>query len=286
VVEAVRISPIPETRTRKRPPREAQGAKGRQRGAPDVEKRGRYIRPSLSQARRDLALDATLRAAAPHAQSRPPGPLAVPLAAQDLRGKIRSPKTGLLFIFVVDASGSMGTKLMAMSKGAVFSLLERAYQDRNEVALVAFKDKKAALLLPPTKSISLATRKLSDLPTGGTTPLASGIAMGLQVAKKALTGKKTLLPCLVLVTDGKANIPGHAERMSGKFKKLGLYDEVFALARAIRHQEHVRALVIDAEEKHPGAMGMAREIADQMGAAYMTLQDLKAETILQAFQEK
>ncbi|MBI9074066.1 MAG: magnesium chelatase subunit D family protein [Desulfatibacillum sp.] len=259
--------------------------KGRFQKARSVDKRGRYTRASIISEGNDLALDATLRAAAPFARTRPAGPLAIPIRPWDWRRKTRTHKSGALFVFVVDASGSMGNHLMTQTKAAIMHLLAQAYRERSEAAMVAFKGRRAEILLPPTKSMNLAEKMLRTLPTGGTTPLSAGMALGFRVAQKALNRARVPWPRIVLVTDGRANIGMHNPgRLSGA-TPLPFHEEVFAVARNIRKEKQIRCLVLDTEEKHPGGLGMAREIATHMGARYVPMHGLQPHSILEAVLE-
>jgi magnesium chelatase subunit D len=112
----------------------------------------------------DLAFDATIRAAAPHQKTREKRGVAITIEESDIREKVREMKVGSLLLFVVDASGSMGTRLMTETKAAMISLLLDAYQRRDKVALVTFKGDSAEVLLPPTNSIDPA---VPNLPAGG-----------------------------------------------------------------------------------------------------------------------
>ncbi|MFP4476793.1 MAG: magnesium chelatase subunit D family protein [Desulfatibacillaceae bacterium] len=256
--------------------------KGRFMKAKALPRMGRYTRPASHGSGTDIALDATFRAAAPFVAQRDDSPLAIPVERRDWRDKVRVRKTGALLVFVVDASGSMGTTLMRQTKAAILHLLDRAYKERSSVALVAFKAKGAELLLPPTRSICMAERKLRNLPTGGTTPLCSGIRLGHSVAQRALGHKSSQWPHIVLVTDGKANVSGNTAPHASPMFAMPLYEEVFVAARKIRKESRIRSLVIDTEEKHPGNLDMAREIAEQMGARYMAMADLRPENIVSA----
>jgi len=245
--------------------------------------RGRAVRAGPRTEAGGLALDATLRAAAPRAVRRPRGPLAIPVRWEDLRNKVRTHKAGSLYVFVVDASGSMGNELMRRTKAAVLDLLEQAYRDRSEAALVAFKARAAELLLPPTRSLSLARSKLRELPTGGTTPLAAGLALGHQVARRALARPRGrgVRPLLVLVTDGRANVSGRPGRARAH-APASLVEEVFALAGRIGREAGMRAMVIDTDRKHPASLGLGREIAARMGACYLAVEDLGSLDIARA----
>jgi len=110
---------------------------------------GRYFRARMANEVRDIAIDATIRAAAPHQRTRSPQRTKIVIKEEDLREKVRVGKTSIACVFVVDASGSMGAmKRMESAKGAVFSLLINAYQHRDKVGLVAFRGENAEVLLP------------------------------------------------------------------------------------------------------------------------------------------
>ena len=205
------------------PDRRARRASGRRAVTLSDDASGRYVGARLPDgAPSDLALDATLRAAAPHQHRRrqqaaidngnPAGNgsiAAAPLLIEpwDIREKVRETHTGSLILFVVDASGSMGAqRRMVAVKGAVMSLLLDAYQRRDRVGLIAFRGATAQLLLPPTGSVEMAQWRLQEMPTGGRTPLAQGIYLALETLETERRKDRNVLPLLTLLTDGRANI--------------------------------------------------------------------------------
>lgn len=171
--------------------------------------RGRPLaaRPGMPGGKARLALIDTLRAAAPwqplrQRQSGKPG---LQLRKDDLRVRRFEERAGAVTIFAVDASGSSALARLAEAKGAVELMLADAYRQRAEVALLAFRGTEAELLLPPTRSLTRARRALADLPGGGGTPLAAGIEAARALATQVESRGRT--PFLVLMTDGKANVP-------------------------------------------------------------------------------
>ncbi len=164
---------------------------------------GRYVRHALPRGRaHDLAFDATLRAAAPWQMARGHNGLAISVRGQDLRIKVRERRTGYTILFLVDASGSMGAeRRMATAKGAIFSLLQEAYQKRDTVGMVTFRRSAADLALPPTRSIDHASRLLQELPTGGRTPLALGICRAIEIVRGLRIKDPQVLPVVVLISD-------------------------------------------------------------------------------------
>src|SRR5258706_386325 len=140
-----------------------QGGKRSASQTPD--RRGRYVRAEPKAKVNDLAIDATVRAAAPMQKER--GRLhgeRLKLEREDLRQKVRERKVGNLIVFVVDASASMDAEQrMAGTKGAILSLLQDAYVRRDRVSGVSFQNRTAEVVLRPTSSVSLARRRLEKL---------------------------------------------------------------------------------------------------------------------------
>jgi magnesium chelatase subunit D len=227
-----------------------------------VARGGHYLRPTRPQGpARDIALTATLRAAAlRHSQAAHP-PSAWRINPADLRVKIRRSRTGNLILFVVDASGSMGARQrMVAVKGAILSLLVEAYQKRDRVGFIAFRGQGAALLVPPTNSVELAERSLRSLPTGGRTPLAAGLHLAEQTLTHYLYRDAALTPLLVLITDGRANVGSPAQ--------------VRHSAQALAHKR-IAGLVLDSEQGFV-RLGAARTLANWLSATYLSLDTWQA----------
>ncbi len=239
-------------------------------------KTGRYAASAVPQGKvTDLAVDATLRAAAPFQARRRDGatnPTAVLVEQHDLRQKIREKKVGNLIMFCLDTSGSMGAQeRMTATKGAILSLLIDAYQRRDRVGLVVFRGDRAELLLSPTGSAEMAQKHLVAVPTGGRTPLAHGLALALDTLRNCLALNRRALPLLVLVSDGRANVSRSggdpvcdAEQVAGQIKAAG-----------------IRAIAIDTE-RDVVSFGLVRRICEEMGGTYLRLEELRAEPIISA----
>jgi magnesium chelatase subunit D len=258
------------------------GAPGRRYCAESTQKRGRYIRATICQQSNDIAFDATIRAAAPFQVSRPRVLTAMNIQPDDIRTKVREQKKNTLLVFVVDASGSIGYQLMRETKGAILYFLQDAYVKRDKVCLIAFRNDRAETLLPPTSSIDLAKKKLEDIPTGGKTPLCAGMLEGYNVIRSSLICNKGILPLLVLVTDGRANVsidPGLSSQGKNTFL---VYDELFSMAETIRSEKRLHSVIIDVETRVTGAFRMTEQIAEKMGAKYVALDAIKSGSIAHA----
>ena len=235
-------------------------------------KQGRYVRAELPKAKvEDLAFDATIRAAAPFQKMREDNGCALNIKQEDLRQKVREKRIGNTFLFAVDASGSMGAReRMRAVKGAIFYMLQEAYQKRDRVGMIAFRRQKAELLLPITRSVDLAQKCLAELPTGGKTPLADGLAVALQTLSMLNKHDSELEPILVLVTDGRAN----ATEADGGDPVASALKMAERIGKA-----KITSVVIDTESDFI-KLGLAKRIAAAMGANYYTLQRLTKESLI------
>jgi magnesium chelatase subunit D len=212
----------------------------------------------------DIALAATVQAAAGRRAAGPGTGRLVERA--DLRQAVREARTANLVVLCVDASGSMGAgSRIEAAKGAALALLLDAYQRRDRVALVTFAGEEAQVALRPTGSVEVAQARLADLPTGGRTPLGPGLRAALEVVRTAAHRDPDRRPVIVVVTDGRATAPGDATAVA-----LDAATEIAAAG--------IEALVVDAETGDV-RLGLARQLAETMGAHYTALPDLRADAL-------
>jgi magnesium chelatase subunit D len=218
---------------------------------------------------KDVALAATVRAAAPHQRTRGREGPGIEVRPGDLRQKVREGREGNLILFLVDASGSMAARSrMSAVKGAVLSLLNDAYQRRDKVALISFRGEGAKILLPPTASVELAASRLEDLPTGGRTPLAAGIEEAAEVLKREKQRDRERRPLLVLLTDGRATAGPDPHPAAARLRSLG-----------------ATSFVVDTEEGYV-RLGMAGELAGALGARCLRLEELRADSLVELIERR
>lgn len=247
---------------------------GRRSATRTAQKLGRYVKSSLHGPEQDLALDATLRAAAPHQLARrEQNGLAVCVKPQDLRLKVREKRVGNFLLFLVDASGSMGAQArMSATKGAVLSLLLDAYQKRDKVALVTFRGFEAEVNLPPTSSIELAAKLLAELPVGGRTPLAAGLVEASEQLRRHLRKDPDGRPIVLILTDGRAN--------TGLGSDAPPHEEALEIAERMGQDERVRYVVVDTEAPGVVRLDIAHRLATILGGEYFKIDDLKAQDLV------
>jgi len=250
---------------------------GRRSRTRTAQKQGRYVKSAMPKGRNDIALDATLRAAAPYQVYRckehgSDDNLTVFIREEDLREKVREKRVGNFILFLVDASGSMGARArMVASKGAILSLLLDAYQKRDRVAMVSFCHRKATVNLPPTSSIEMAAKLLEKLPVGGRTPLSAGLIKGFDLIRLHLLKDSCSRPIFIIITDGKAN----AALGDGK-----PVDEAFGFASKMAFEERVKYVVVDTEPSGIVTFGLAGKLSSILGADYFKIEDLKANELV------
>lgn len=233
---------------------------------------GRYVKSTSHRDRDDLAIDATIRAAAPFQRSRPANGMALVIETSDIREKVREKRIGNFMLFVVDASGSMGAKQrMIETKGAILSLLQDAYQKRDRVGMVAFKGNQAEVLLPPTNSVEMAQKCLVELPVGGKTPLAAGLAKAQEVVRQHLKRSPHMRPIVVILSDGKANVAMADD------KPLA---EAHRVADSMREEFDIKYIVVDTEQKGLLAFGKAQALAGRLGAECYTIEQLQVDSLV------
>ncbi len=264
VATGYRVAPLEERRADAPAGPSATGRRGRSAGP-----RGRLVGDRTADGPpATVAVGPTVSAAAlRRGEAAGDGLVAPVLMAEDLREGVFEQRRAYLVVFVVDASGSMGSpRRMEAAKGAVLSLLLDAYQRRDRVALVSFGGDQARVVLRPTGSVEIARARLEAMATGGRTPLAAGIAAGLSLAESA--GSGPYLPVLVVVSDGRAT---SAEAGCDPF------EAAMEAARGVRRRG-VASLVVDAEGG-PARLGLTRALAEAMGASYVQMAELSGPAI-------
>ena len=213
----------------------------------------------------DVALEATIRAAALHHSVAPP----ISIVAADVHQKQRVAPRSTTILFVVDASWSMAVaRRMRAARGAMFALLADAYLRRDRVGLVTFRDRRASVRLAPTRAISVARKALATIPIGGKTPLASALVEAARVFRREHVRQPHADALMVIVTDAAANVS-----VAGGAP----LEEAWSAADRLRLCG-VRSVVIDAERPDRD-QGLASTLAQHLGASAVVLSELRADLL-------
>ena len=242
--------------------------------------RGRYVGAEIPERGvTDLALDATLREAAPFQVRRTAltdSNLALKLEPWDLRQKVRESRVGNLVVFLVDSSGSMGAHQRVVAvKGAVMSLLMDAYQRRDRVAMIAFRGTGSEVVLPPTDSPRLAQQRLDDLPTGGRTPMAQALVDAQRLIRQQRQRSPGTPPLLAVVSDCRANVCIQSDASGAD-----PFEEALRACESLR-LDNVRSIVLDPSPRS-NRFGLVRRVAERLGGEYVPLDELRATAITAA----
>ena len=226
---------------------------------------GRYIKSRIPQGRpRNIAFDASLRAAAGRRSKDLRSPGFIRITTPDIREKMRLQPTAAAILFLLDASGSMGAnRRMVLTKGIILSIVNDAYYKRDQIALLTFRAAQTELLLPFTRSPQVAKYHLRSLAVGGKTPLGLGLKeAGILLRAESLKNAK-VKPLLIAVSDGKGNVALEYDDP---------YDEAMHYAGLVKRSS-IESIFIDTEED-PCSFGYGRQVARAMGAHYMLAEEI------------
>lgn len=216
---------------------------------------------------KDIAVVPTIKTAALH--SKQDSNLSCEVLTSDIQKKIRYKKRTNLIVFVVDASSSMAMAgKMSAAKGAILLLLSDAYQNRNRVSLIVFKQDHAETILEPTTSINHAREVFENITMRGYTPLSAGLLKAIKVVKKEKSCNPDDVPVVVLMTDGEGNV-----------STLGMdaAEESVMAGKKLR-QEGADVILINTA--HPKLdSGSAQKLANEVGAMYHSLTDMTADSL-------
>jgi magnesium chelatase subunit D len=205
--------------------------------------RGRYTRAvSFRSTGARIAIDATLRALFGLESA-----LRAPVNTQALRYKLLKHKQGTLFVFAIDASGSMAANRIARAKSTILRLLRKSYLNRDSVAIVSFHGTTANVDLPPSRSILRARRVLDSLRMGGSTPLGLGLVTTIELLE--LVGNKFGETVVLLFTDGRSNVPLRRGGLNMRaFRHVKIESELRELTVALNRMK-TRVVVVDTQKE-------------------------------------
>jgi len=254
---------------------------------------GRHVRSVPGEPSRGrVAIEATLRQAAPHQPARRQKLLAngqtpdrILLKKDDVRLKKLRQRTGALIVFIVDASGSMAANRMGQAKGAVVELLRQSYVNRDKVALIGCYGNESRVLLAPTQSVEAAKRQLETLPTGGATPLNDALRRAQALIEEVRRTGAYTEALVIVIGDGRGNIPARTPEPDGNLSRTdAIRRELEDLAR-VYAASNIRLVVFDTQNRFV-SRGEAKQLAELFGGRYIYLPRLSAAGITDAVKQE
>ncbi|MDQ0273582.1 VWA domain-containing protein [Cytobacillus purgationiresistens] len=257
-----------------------QSTKGKHREGTNAGDNGRMLR-AVSRPTESISLYHTLIAATPYRKVRVPKEgMTLAIEKEDIRYKLKEQQQGFTILFLVDASSSIAAKKhMRVVKGAIFELLQQAYQKRDRIGMVTFRKTEAVEVLPFTNKFPEAKRKLGEISTGGKTPLAAGLEKALYLCEKEKRMHKQALPYLVILTDGNAN-----ETLKPGGTASQARSESYQIARKIAIKQFP-VTVIDTQQGK-SQFGLAEELATALDGEYISLDVLTDKNIAKTVQRR
>ena len=225
--------------------------------------RGRYAYAVAAPQSLRIAVDATLRALSSYGL-----PLTPQVLNEALRYKQFSQKRGALYVLAIDTSGSMAQQRINRAREVAVALLRKAYINRDNVAIVAFRGENAEVVLCPSRSMLRAKRAVESLAVGGATPLSAGLLRAFKLAKSAQPrhGEATVL----LFTDGNANVPLLSVGTDRQLRKTQIRYELNELSRQFRNAG-IGLFVIDPQHGF-NTSTKARSVATRLNAHLVSCQ--------------
>jgi magnesium chelatase subunit D len=237
----------------------------------DAGKDGRYVSSCPAQnSTVDLAVDATVRYAAPYQNQRreitgrDKGVIILP---SDLRQKVREKHTSCLFFFMVDNSGSLVLRArMRAVKAAIMSMLADHYVRKDSVAVMTFNEEFIGMLLPPTRSVGGVKKVIDEIPTGKKTPLSEALSYMHQYVGQYLRKRPSDVAFVVLMTDAGANMAMNDEKDP--------FEEAIEIASHLRLERMECVLVDTKVSNEPNEK--ARRLSYALEAPYYKIEDLRS----------
>jgi len=217
--------------------------------------RGRYVWHALPKEKPwNIALEPTIRAAAPYQLARKKQNLSVVIKPQDIRIKMREYRAPFTILILVDLSLSMISSIVNLGK-AITTLHQNAFRRRDRVGLVVFKGNDAFVLQEPTTNVELVVKKLWRARVSDFTPMAKGMLKACRVLRLEKQRNKDSVRMLIIISDGIANVP-LKQPLSKRGRKTFLSEpqaDAIDVARLLA-RDNVKNIVINTSHRPLEAM--------------------------------
>lgn len=235
-----------------------------------TKKTGRVIK-TIKKSSDDISIYATIKAAALWQKLRKRKEQeCLKIEQSDIRVKQRQAKSSYTIILAIDASGSMGANArIKYSKEICFGILKEAYVKRENLAVIAFRQNLAQIIIPPTRAKAIIKDRLNNLPVGGKTPLSAALKQIYMLSKNIMKKEPERRILSIIISDAKANSP-----MDNEIK---IWDEVTMWSKIIKEEENITTIVVDTEVKSFVSFDKAKELASLLNAKYYDISTFKKE---------
>jgi magnesium chelatase subunit D len=221
--------------------------------------KGKYVRSRFSSQRpKDIAIDATIRAAAMKSSGE------IKVEPHDLREKVRKHGARASIALVVDISGSMVSEKKANRvKSILNQIIKDTQRHKDKLSVIGFKGREAEVIIPTTKRAAAFQSKVDEIRVGGTTPLAAGLKKGLEILVSEKKNKE-YVPMMVVLTDGMPNV---GIKHSPSRDALDLAEKL--------NENHIHTVVVNFERILHHGRNLNMELAIYSGGRYYDLEDLQ-----------
>lgn len=153
----------------------------------------------------DIAVDATIRAAAPYQKSRNRGNGPVRISKSDIREKVRTRHVEHAFYFMLDASGSLIIRnRIGKTKAAILAMLESHYAKRDRVGLMTFNEKRIEEIMAPTRAVDQLSQIVEEIALDKGTPLSEALMACWRFVQSYKKKHPEAFIHIVVFTDGKS----------------------------------------------------------------------------------
>jgi len=150
-------------------------------------------------------------------------------------------KEKALITIVFDMSGSMTKGKKSVVRNVVKSLMLDAALNEDRMCFISVHGRFARKIFDFTNNISEAEEAIEKEGFGGTTPLASGIFLGMTVLENELRkSDDEFEPLFIICSDGDSNVP---IGIGANIKR-----ELDIKLRTLRNAEHIHKVFIDISE--------------------------------------
>ena len=215
----------------------------------------------------DIAVDATIRAAAPHQFSREREEGKVKITKDDIREKVRTKHVENAFYFMLDASGSLVIRnRIGKTKAAILSMLELHFAKRDRVGLMTFNEKRIEEVMPPTRAVEHLSDAITNISVDTGTPLSKAFMECWRFVKSYRKKHPEAFIHVVVFTDGRATQSIDPAKDP--------CEEALEIAKHL-HEENVDWIVVDTG-LGTSKSDMPMYLAQNLGGRLFMLDDLQS----------